>query len=138
MILQRAINNDIGRKEKTSFSVVTVFQCHTRVDNHLQKYIPEIIYTMPYKKPITTIYPNDMVELYAHSCDCGIESTTPYAQSSTNTQFTGFFMGLIVQIPSVLIILLFFTAGVIFREWLLIFQIWTYSENNKNNNSIEI
>ena len=46
-------------------------------------------------------------------------------------------MGLIVQIPYVLIILLFFTAYIIFKERLLISQIWTYSENNKNNNSIE-
>ena len=122
MILQRAINNDIGRKEKNFFFCRYGFLCHTRVDNHLQKYIPEIIYTMPYKKPITTIYPNDMVERYAHSVTVA-SNTTPYAQSSTNTQFTGFFMGLIVQIPYVLIILLFFTADVIFRECLLIFKI---------------
>ena len=72
MILQRAINNDIGRKKKNFFFCRYGFLCH-RVDNHLQKYIPEIIYTMPYKKPITTIYPNDMVQQYAHR---GIEYHT--------------------------------------------------------------
>ena len=134
MILQRAINNDIGRKKKNFFFCRYGFLCH-RVDNHLQKYIPEIIYTMPYKKPITTIYPNDMVERYAHSVTVA-SNTTPYAQSSTNTQFTGFFMGLIVQIPYVLIVLLFLLQ-VCFLNACSSFRFWTYPEYNKNNNSIE-